>query len=257
MKTIKPLIDGDLLAYKASVGVQKDIYWGDGLYTCHAYLDDAIDNFNQMLNSIIEHLILMYPDYHMDVPVLCFSDKNNFRKTIFKEYKTNRSGTRKPTCYWGLVDYIRDNHNSVSMPNLEGDDVLGLLAVSMNSDNTLPIIVSLDKDFKTVPATFYNFGKDEVNTYSKSEAYRNLMVQCLTGDTTDGYSGCSGVGRVTARRLVDSCSTDEEIWGKVLDKFKRAGHTEDYALTMVRCAYILHEPEDYSKDGEVNLFTPK
>ena len=50
------LIDGDLLAYKASSAVQKDIYWGDGLYTCHAYLDDAIDQFKELMGDIKDTL---------------------------------------------------------------------------------------------------------------------------------------------------------------------------------------------------------
>ena len=49
----KLLIDGDILAYKASSSVQKDIDWGDGLFTCHAYLEDAIEQFRNLLDNIL------------------------------------------------------------------------------------------------------------------------------------------------------------------------------------------------------------
>lgn len=49
----KLLIDGDILAYKASSSVQKDIDWGDGLWTCHAYLEDAIEQFRNLLDNIL------------------------------------------------------------------------------------------------------------------------------------------------------------------------------------------------------------
>lgn len=49
-------VDGDILAFKASSAVQKDIDWGDGLWTCHAEVDDAWDYFTDMLIAIDEKL---------------------------------------------------------------------------------------------------------------------------------------------------------------------------------------------------------
>ena len=84
------LIDGDLLAYKASSAVQKDIYWGDGLYTCHAYLDDAIDQFEEIIGGI-KGILKTNHNVEMNDYSFVFSDPNdNFRKHLMPDYKNNR-----------------------------------------------------------------------------------------------------------------------------------------------------------------------
>ena len=129
------LIDGDLLAYKASSAVQKDIYWGDGLYTCHAYLDDAIDQFEEIIGGIKDTLKTNH-NVEMNDYSFVFSDPNdNFRKHLMTDYKNNRLDKRKPTCYYGLVDWIRNNYESVSKILRDKE----LLLVLCCKKNTAPL----------------------------------------------------------------------------------------------------------------------
>ncbi len=230
MKLTNPLlIDGDIIAYKASSSVQKDIDWGDGLFTCHAYLDDAIDQFKVILDGILEgiyeNILYKYstadmlfffsdkdnfrkhylPDYKSNRKntrkptcynalvewilykystadmLFFFSDKDNFRKHYLPDYKSNRKNTRKPTCYNALVEWIYNTYKCVKpIKYLEADDLIGIYATSYEN----PIIISMDKDFKTIPAKFFDFGRGEFKVISKDEADYWHMYQTLVGDAT-------------------------------------------------------------------------
>src|SRR3546814_5574358 len=39
--------------------------------------------------------------------VLVFSGPNNFRKEVWEDYKANRKASRKPLCYWTIIDHLR------------------------------------------------------------------------------------------------------------------------------------------------------
>ena len=243
--TMKILIDGDILAYVCSSAVQKDIDWGDGLWTCHAYLDDAVVYFHQLLDTIKSSLAVNHA-YRVnwddcDV-IFCFSDKVNFRKTLNPEYKAQRANHRKPTCYKGLVDYIHEKYKCASHETLEGDDVISILATCKKGDS---IIISGDKDFKTVPEVFfYNFMKDTVTYIHEAEAYRNLMRQVLTGDTADNYKGCPSVGAKSALKIIPDDLNPKYLWDIVVDTYKKKGSTEEEAILNFNMAYLLHAVDD-------------
>lgn len=242
---MKILIDGDILAYVCSSAVQKDIDWGDGLWTCHAYLDDAVVYFHQLLGSIKDALgVNQFYQVNWDEcdVIFCFSDAVNFRKTLNPNYKAQRVSHRKPTCYKGLVDYIHDNYKCASYPTLEGDDVISILATCKKGDS---IIISGDKDFKTVPETFFfNFMKNTFVYYHAEEAYRNLMKQVLTGDTADNYKGCPSVGAKTAEKIISEEINTKYLWDVVVDTYKKKGSTEEEAILNFNMAYLLHAVDD-------------
>lgn len=245
---MKILIDGDIIAYVCSSAVQKDIDWGDGLWTCHAYLNDAVDYFKQLLGEINNALALEWkrPEkLEWDNMVFCFSSDTNYRKKLNPEYKAQRASHRKPTCYKGLVGYIRENYNSISYGDLEGDDIISILS-TVNKDNIL--IISGDKDFKTVPCSFfYNFMKNTLVYVDEKTAYKNLLKQVLTGDTADNYKGCPKVGSVTASKLIETDIDINLLWSCiVVDKFKKQGLTEEDALANFNMAYLLHATDDLS-----------
>ena len=242
------LIDGDILAYQASSSVQRDINWGDDLWTCHAFLSDAQQQFYNILDSILDAEALSgYSEF-----TFAFSDKDNFRKELNPLYKSNRANKRKPTCYRALVDFIKGNYNTLTIPKLEGDDVLGILATDPEFDS---VIVSLDKDMKTIPCKFYNFGKDELITISEERAKYWHMYQTLVGDVTDGYTGCPKYGAVRAAKLLDSIST-EYWWKAIVNAFKSQNLTEEDALLQARMSYILHKDDYDMETHKIKLWTP-
>ena len=56
------------------------------------------------------------------------SDSNNFRKQIYPEYKLNRINRRKPTVLYELKRYLFEEHEAISEPRLEADDLMGIFA---------------------------------------------------------------------------------------------------------------------------------
>ena len=72
------------------------------------------------------------------------------------------------------------------------------------------IIVSQDgvKDMKTIPTIVWD-GKDLL-TISEPWADYWHLYQTLVGDTSDGYKGCPGVGKVKAEKLLEF-SDDEKL----------------------------------------------
>tara|TARA_R100001594_G_scaffold146624_1_gene198284 strand:- start:404 stop:871 length:468 start_codon:yes stop_codon:yes gene_type:complete len=127
-------------------------------------------------------------------------------------------------------------HDALIWSGLEGDDVLGIYGSEPNK-NDERIIVSMDKDMKTVPCKLYNTKRPEdgIKTITEEEADYWHLFQTLTGDVTDGYSGCPSVGEKTAKKILG----DNPTWETVVDAYIKRGLTEDEALIQARVARIL------------------
>ena len=227
------LMDGDAYAFKSAIAVEKETYWGDGLWTLHSYLDDAQAVFNQMLYEIRESYEAE-TGKTIDKMIFCFTDANNFRKELNPDYKGNRAKVRKPIVYKELVAWIKEQHHCESWENLEADDVLGILATK--NDGLDKVIISVDKDFNTIPCSFFDTARGELVHNSEYTAFKNLMVQTLAGDITDGYKGAKGVGKISANKLLDGLD-GKDMWAEVLKKFD----SEEEALMNFRMAYILRD----------------
>jgi DNA polymerase-1 len=238
------LIDADILAYQASSSAEQPVDWGEGMWTLHSFEDDAIALFESLITRIQDAT-------EASKVVLCFSDKSNWRKIVLPTYKSNRVGTRKPMLLRFLRDYAAQKYDIREVATLEGDDVIGLNATGKNAERY--IICSLDKDLKTIPGSHYNFGKDEFFEITEEEADYWHMIQTLTGDTTDGYSGCPGVGPKTAEKIL---SGGGPMWDKVVAAYAKAGFGEEEALTQARVARILRHGDYDFENNQVRLWTP-
>lgn len=250
------LIDGDILVYQSSSAVQKDIDWGNGLFTCHAFLEDAQDTFIVSLKSIIKDMTEKgYADENSKY-IFVFSSDTNFRKEINPSYKSNRRKTRKPTCYYALRDSINELKDipkieTVIFDNLEGDDTLGILATSSYTDS---VIVSMDKDFKTLPCYFYNYDKKTLELHLEDFRYWT-MFQTLVGDITDGYKGCPNVGKVSAAKILKGVDP-KDYWKVVVETYKSKGSTFEDAVMNYRMAHIL-TCFDYDIEKREIIWFPK
>jgi len=247
------LIDADILAYQAAISAEAPVNWGDGLWTLHAFEQDAEAHFDSILENIEDAT-------KCDNTILAFSDKENWRKAILPTYKANRANVRKPMLLPYLREYAAERHKCFIRDELEGDDVLGILATD---DKLVPgekIVCSIDKDFKTIPGRHYNFNHNEFFFITKALADYHHMIQTLTGDSTDGYSGCPGCGPVKAQKLLEPLSNHEfnphAMWEIVVQAYDKAGLSEDEALVQARVARICRA-EDYDRNKrKVNLWQP-
>lgn len=238
------LVDADIVAYQAAASCEQAYDWGDGIWTLHSFEEDSIRNFETILAKIKEKT-------EASKFVLAFSDSVNWRKSILPTYKGNRKDTRKPMLLGFLRLYAAEKYDVRLIPGLEGDDVIGLNATG--TKHTSYVICSIDKDLKTIPGEHYNFGTELGFIVSEEEADYWHMFQTLTGDQTDGYAGCPGVGEVTATKILDGPG---DAWEKVVKAYEKKGLSEEEALTQARVARILRF-QDYDFDNnQVKLWTP-
>ena len=236
---MKALIDGDIILYSSSVATEFTADWGGDNWVLSANLQQAIDLARRYLDDLFEKL-------KFDEMVICLSGPNNFRYKLNPNYKSNRKDTRKPIVYPELKKWMLGNYPTEMWETLEADDLLGILATRDPGS----IIVSPDKDMQCVPCNLYRNG--ELQKISLEQANRFHMIQTLTGDPTDGYPGCPGVGPKTAEKILSG--TPDTWWGSVLQAYQKAGCTDDDALMNARMAYILRD-ENW-QNGEVKLWNP-
>ena len=233
------LIDGDIVAYKATVSAETPINWGDGLWTLHCYEQDVAIRLDEQIDKLVN-------EAPVQDCIVALSDKANYRKELAPYYKANRKTTRKPMLLQWAKEYLQNKYNTVMYRRLEADDVLGILGTA----NTDTIIWSEDKDLLTIPAKHWIDG--EVVTITEGEADYNFAYQTLVGDSTDNYSGCPTVGPKTANKLLSNgCG-----WDKVTAAFASKGLSEEVALENARLARILRNGEYDTDTGEVKLWQP-
>lgn len=248
LSKLQLVIDADVILYQSTVVVEHEVDWGNDHWTLHSSLEDGKREFIQRIQSITKKCLeALKHDGDYDI-TMCLSDSKNFRKDILESYKSNRKGQRKPLCYVPLKQWVTENYTTVCYDNTEGDDACGILGTSL--DNV--VLLSLDKDFKTLPCRFYDFNKEELYNTTPQEAEYNMYYQCLCGDVTDGYKGLPGCGDKGAKKILDTeCS-----WNAVLSAYLAKGYTEDEALTQLRVARILHSSDYDTKTGEIKLWCP-
>jgi DNA polymerase-1 len=236
------LIDSDFLAYKAAQACEIGIDFGEDVIIAQSQFSDVLRVFHNELNKVTK--AMMEDDF-----ILYFSSTENFRKKIYPDYKGHRM-KRKPLGYKRLVNYCRENHNFKLIEGLEADDTIGIEATRFADPSN--IIVSPDKDMRQIPSALWNL-TDDVVEITKDDGDRWHLIQSLSGDPTDGYSGCPGIGVKRATELLDK---NENKWEAVCKAYRDRGLSDDDALLNARLAKILQK-EDFDHDrNQPILWTP-
>ena len=236
------LIDADLYLYRACAAAEEEVDWGDDLWSLQTDLKEAKTIFQRTLQEVCE--VLDTANF-----ILCFSDRDNFRKEVLPSYKGGRKRVRKPTGYKAAVQWARDTYLWHSEPMLEADDVMGILATAPDSKG---VIVSDDKDMLTLPAKLYRPQSGEHHDISVEDADRAFLTQSLTGDPTDGYTGVPRVGAVTAAKILGV----RPAWSAVVAAYVKAGLTEADAIQQARCARILRFEDWDQETSTIKLWEP-
>ena len=240
------LIDADWLIYSSCCSCEQDIKWDDNLHTLHCDERDI----HEMIDGRVEYYQKIAEDD--DDVVMCFTQYPTFRHTIFPEYKANRKNKRKPLALYAIIEQINQKYKSESYTGLEGDDVMALLATSKKYSN--PVIVSPDKDMRSVPCTL--LANDDMELITKKKADRHWMIQALTGDATDNYKGLEKVGPVTAEKILGDAKTLPDMWDKVVEAYEKKKQTFADAVLTAQLARILRKGDYDFKTQEVTLWTP-
>lgn len=255
------LIDADVFAYKAAAGAEKIITFDDEWCFPLCSLIDAEQAWWQQLYTILE-----YFDVSVDDCIFCFSTDHNggFRRDVLPTYKANRDGKPRPVALKflreRLMGQVLKPESVYIRMGLEADDCLGILSTYTGyKKNRDKIIVSVDKDMRTIPAKFFNANhpEDDVMENSLHDADLWFMKQTLMGDSTDGYSGCPGVGPKKADQILEGCETEADMWSAVVKAYEKAGLNEDVALQQARVARILRADDYDFENRKVKLWKPK
>ena len=244
------LVDGDILLYVCSTSMEEPIKWDEDTWTLHASERKTIDKFADTLTYYSQILLC-------NNIVIALSSKTNFRKKISPLYKFGRRNNRKPLTFAPLREWVKKNYTIYEMPYLEADDVLGILATS-NIIKGDKVILTKDKDLKTIPSTIWFMQGNDYTIINEEEADYNHMLQSLQGDSTDGYSGCPSVGKITAEKILKPLKGDSKaMWKAVVKRYEMNKLDKKYALLQARLARIIRASDYNFERKRPKLWLPQ
>lgn len=238
-------LDADILVYNSLSSTEEEYDWGDNIWTITTDHNRALESFDQRVHDLVRALKVSGGYKTVDT-VFCYSethgDTPNWRKAILPSYKSNRAKTRKPMGYPVFEARIRTTQtHQFSRPGFEGDDIIGEMVTAPNPKGVHRVVWSPDKDLGQIPGLHLatKAGSEMgLVTVEPHDADRFHMLQCLTGDPTDGYKGCPGIGPAKAAKIL----LEEPWWPGVVRAYEDSGLSEKDALTQAQVARIMrHE----------------
>ncbi len=214
------LIDGDILVYRIGFA-SEDESESIAMARCCEFLEDMI-----LFNGFDE-----YQGY--------LTGGGNFRKEIAKTapYKGNRKAPR-PKHYDLLRNYMETAWGFEMIEGQEADDAIGIAAYALDPEEYC--VCSIDKDLDMIRGQHYNFVKDLFYEVSEEEAIFNFYKQMLTGDRIDNIQGIKGIGEVKAKRILEKCKDENEMYLAVLEAYKG---NEERVLENGQLLWIRREPD--------------
>jgi DNA polymerase-1 len=248
------LVDADVLIYQCASAAEVATEWEPGYWTWHCEFDKVVDAVDANIEELLDTL-------NAQEVKLCLTDsEENFRKRVLPTYKGNRANVKKPLVLKPIRQWLIDERGAYLRPNLEGDDVMGILATWSKLKGE-KIIVSIDKDMKTVPGLYYRDADTGIVEIPEHEADYWHLYQTLIGDQTDGYKGCPGVGPKAAEKILgypgDQLALGMQIqWSAVVKAYEKKGLGEDEALTQARVARILRATDYDFQNRSPILWSP-
>lgn len=265
MKEIFLIIDSNALVHRAFHALPDTMQNSEGLQT------NSIYGFTSILIKIIEKL----QPTHI---VACFDvKKKTFRNDLYKDYKANRK--KQPQELYDQIPHIKKvlgafNIKILEREGYEADDLIGSVVSQIKNINK--IILTGDKDSfqlideETSVLTFKK-GISETFTYDisniKSETSLNpeqvIDYKALRGDPSDNIPGISGIGEITAIKLLNKFHNLENLYENIENNYedlikeksfseriyKKIKNEKENALLSKKLATIKCDLEiDYKKD---------
>jgi len=275
---MKPLIDGDIIAYSvASVADGKryvapdgheERYKKDMAKYCERKGIDLLDvetNFKpekieyalhsvkQMVKSVLDHF-----DEVENYSIFISPEEGNFRESIgtILKYKGNRVDMRRPYHLPNCREYLVEQWTAEVVEGQEADDAMGIAQFeqfsqvaegNFDNSNYTTCICTRDKDLDMVPGWHYNWETDKRYFVTEVQAWRNFYCQLLTGDSTDNILGLFGVGKNSQLvKQVKQMDDSDEMFSHVAQQyFKRFGnYWATFLLENARLLWIRREADE-------------
>ena len=145
--------------------------------------------------------------------------KGNFRDSIAVTvpYKGQRI-SEKPVHLQALRDHLVNSWGFEVVNGIEADDAVGIAAYAVSEDES--IMVHIDKDLNQFRGWHYNYRKKEKYYVSEFEGLHSFYTQILTGDRIDNIIGLKGIGPVKAKRILEECTNEKELYEAVLKAYE-------------------------------------
>jgi len=246
------IIDGDVLIHRSVDSdwwarlklkdTSKPVVWTNE--ERRAVTEKGWDTFYAGFNEMLDRVYAT--DYLMAI-----KGKDNFRDTLFPEYKGNRK--KDPNKINPFLQTIRDltvmNELAVEADGMEADDLVRIWAEEARRSEVPYIVCSVDKDLNCISGKHFSMYDNKVYDVSENEAIYNYYKQLLTGDRTDNIPGLPKVGPVKAGLLLEGLSTEEEMQEVVVASYIEAFGDSwlDYLLSNGKLLHILRNTEDFFK----------
>lgn len=258
------------MAYRAASGTQTNFDWGDTGASVATDIEKAKVQLRQQIDKWMA-------DLEADTFTVCLSDDfRSFRKEdVDPTYKDIRTEIERPVVLYQLKDWLFERFPSERRNRLEADDVMGIRSTEPGTGETR-IIVSQDKDMKTIPGFLYRpftetmtpSGRPKVTPefleITREAADRFHLWQTIVGDAVDGYPGAPGLGPKAAEAILSENLGWESYvhvfksgprkgleetrwrpkaydtpWEALVSAFQKVGGTAADALRQARLARIL------------------
>lgn len=244
------LIDADIVIYQCACTNQIRYDWDEDTYSEVLTPEEAIEELKMFINNL-----RVVTETENTPPLFCFSSGRSFRHDVLPTYKYNRQDQERPALLDLLREFIETHYRTLRKDGLEADDIMGILG-SAYPDRY--IIASIDKDLRQIPCWNYNWRTGVMDSFSLEEANRYFFTQVLTGDSTDGYRGCPGIGPKRAEKLLQDVDVlnEQEAWKVIVEAYASKGLTEEDALQQARVARILRNTDYDVEKEEVILWSP-
>ena len=234
---MKALIDGDIVCYRCAA-------------VCEASdVNIAKWQTDELLDRIVKEV-------EADDFKVYINGEDNFRYKLYPDYKANRRDMVKPRHLEALRGHLIKEWDASVVNGMETDDQLGIDQDKGEPD--IPpevfqtVICSIDKDLLQVPGNHFNFVKREWTVVSPFDGWRNFYSQLLIGDATDNISGCPGIGKAKAPKVLEYAETPLEMWNACYKMYLAAYEKNKLDLNKVdedinlnaALLYILREEGD-------------
>jgi len=196
---MRALIDADSLVYAigfSSEGIEEPL---------------AKWRMNEAVDTILS-------DVGADCYVGWLTCKGNFRNDIAKTapYKGTRVAP-KPAHYQALREHLQVKYGFMMTKDIEADDAVAIACYAIPEDEM--IMVHIDKDLNQLRGWHYNYRKKEKYHVTEFEGLRSFYIQMLTGDRIDNIIGIKGIGPVKAKRILEECQTEHEMYLACLEAY--------------------------------------
>jgi DNA polymerase-1 len=215
------LIDATAFCYRAFYAIR-------GLSTSFGQPTNAVYGFVNILNKILKE---KKPDYM----AVCFDvSRDTFRTKKFKDYKIHRPAM--PEGLSSQIPLIKQIISAyriavVEKEGFEADDVIATIVKNAKEKGLSSLIVSSDKDILQLvdeDTVVFSPYKDTGMTYDRKTVYAHYGVEpqritdiiALMGDDVDNIPGVPGIGEKTAKELISSFGSLEQLLHN-LDKVRQ------------------------------------